>query len=59
MHGDHLRVYHTPEAHANGHYYEHFCIIEVMEDGIFAHQGPKNTVFLPWAYLNKYSYEYR
>jgi len=59
MYGEHLRVYHTPEAHRQGHYYEHFRIVEITEDGILAHQGEKHHIFMPWDYLNRYSYEYR
>lgn len=59
MAGESLRVFHTPEAHAKGHYYEHFQIIEISEDGIWVHQGEFTTGFLPWSYLSKYHYEYR
>lgn len=58
MHGDHIRVFHTPEAEAKGHYYEHFAILAELEEGILAHQGADVTVFLPWSYLSQYSYQY-
>jgi len=59
MYGDHIDVYHTPEAHAEGRKFERLRIIEISEDGILAHKGSKNTVFLPWEYLKSYSYNYR
>lgn len=54
----HIRIFHTPEAKAKGHYYEHFGIIAEMEEGILAHQGGDLTVFLPWEYLSKFRYQY-
>lgn len=59
MYGDHIDVYHTPEAHAEGRKFERLRIIEISDAGILTHKGEKNIVFLPWDYLKDYSYSYR